>query len=115
MNYILLVLGPLAGIWLGNWLSRAKEERQWRRDRCLEAYADVMRGCETVVTKATELYLEKFDPEVKRQALMEQITEFHRAQQRAALLVPAGIEKALLALVQHTENKITVPAGASSR
>ena len=55
---ILLVAGPLAAIWLSNWLIRAREVRQWRRDRCLEAYADVLRTNEAVVNKATALFLE---------------------------------------------------------
>jgi hypothetical protein len=108
---ILLVAGPLAGIWLGNWLTRAREVRQWRRDRCLEAYADVLRTNEAVVHKATTLFLEESDIVAKRQELIEQIAEFHRATQRALLLAPIEMEEAFRALINHTENGIAVKAG----
>src|SRR5271167_3153297 len=95
---ILLVAGPLAGIWLSSWLTRAREVRQWRRDRCLEAYADVLRTNEAVVNKATTLYLEESDIVAKRQDLIEQIAEFHRATQRASLLAPIEMNETFLAL-----------------
>jgi hypothetical protein len=82
LHDILLIAGPLAGIWLSNWLTRAREVRQWRRDRCLEAYADVLRTNEAVVHKATTLFLEESDIVAKRQDLIEQIAEFHRATQK---------------------------------
>jgi hypothetical protein len=109
---ILLVAGPLAGIWLSNWLTRAREVRQWRRDHCLEAYADVLRTTEAVVDKATRLYLEEADIVAKRQDLIEQIAEFHRATQRALLLAPVEMEEAFRALINCTENDIAVKAGA---
>jgi hypothetical protein len=39
---VITVAGTLAGTWLGFQLSKGKEERQWRRDRCLDAYAEVL-------------------------------------------------------------------------
>jgi hypothetical protein len=96
---ILLVVGPLAGIWLSNWLTRTREVRQWRRDRCLEAYADVLRTNEAVVDKATTLYLEESDIVAKRQALNEQIAEFHRVTQRALLLSPIEMEETFRDLI----------------
>jgi hypothetical protein len=115
VNGILLVAGPLAGILLSNWLTRAREVRQWRRDRCLEAYADVLRTNEAVVDKATTLYLEESDIVAKRQDLIEQIAEFHRATQRALLLEPIEMEEALRALINCTEKEIAVKAGACPR
>jgi hypothetical protein len=38
----------LAAVWLGNALSRGKDERHWRRDRSLEAFSDLMRASETI-------------------------------------------------------------------
>jgi hypothetical protein len=108
---ILLVTGPLAGIWLGNRLTRNREVRQWRRDRCLEAYAEVLRTNEAVVHKATTLFLEESDIVAKRQDLIEQIAEFHRATQRAMLLAPIEMEEAFRALINHTEKGIAVKAG----
>ena len=114
---ILLVAGPLAGIWLSSWLTRAREVRQWRRDRCLEAYADVLRTNEAVVNKATTLYFEKSKIHIfaKRQDLIEQIAEFHRATQRALLLAPIEMEEALRSLINCTEKEIAVKAGACPR
>src|SRR5208282_2490402 len=109
---ILLVAGPLAGVWLSNWLTQAREVRQWRRDRCLEAYAEVLRTNEAVVDKATRLYLEESDIVAKRQDLIEQIAEFHRATQKALLLAPIEMEEAFRALINCTEREIAVRAGA---
>jgi hypothetical protein len=39
---LITVAGTLGGTWLGIQLSKGKEERQWRRDRCLDAYAEVL-------------------------------------------------------------------------
>jgi len=109
---ILLVAGPLAGIWLSNWLTQAREVRQWRRDRCLEAYADVLRTNEAVVNKATTLYLADSEIIAKRQDLIEQVAESHRATQRASLLSPIEMEETFLALINCTEKELAVKAGA---
>jgi hypothetical protein len=111
LHDILLIAGPLAGIWLSNWLTRAREVRQWRRDRCLEAYADVLRTNEAVVHKATTLFLEESDIVAKRQDLIEQIAEFHRATQKALPLARIEIEEAFRALINHAEKEIAVKAG----
>jgi hypothetical protein len=112
---ILLVAAPLVGVWLSNWLTRAREVRQWRRDRCLEAYADVLRTNAAVVDKATSLYLEEKDVVAKRQDLMEQVAEFDRATQRALLLAPPEMEGAFRALIILVDKEIAVQAGACSK
>lgn len=109
---IMLGCGPLFGIWLGSWLTRGNQERQWRRDRCLEAYTDVMRACEIVHTEATRLYLEfSDDPTIQLQVLSEKTSELHRAIQRAALLVANEMVPTLHALSAHTD-RVAARAGA---
>jgi hypothetical protein len=71
---VLLVAGPLAGIWLGSRLTRSAAERQWRRYRCLEAYTDVVRGCQLLLMKASQLYI---TPEVHAQFLHENLALYH--------------------------------------
>ena len=39
---LITVAGALGGTWLGVRLSKGREERQWRPDRCLDAYAEVL-------------------------------------------------------------------------
>ena len=56
MNQILLVLitavvtgaVSISGIWLGSRLTRQNESQKWRRDRCLEAYSELVRVVELV-------------------------------------------------------------------
>jgi hypothetical protein len=111
---IIPVLSTLAGIWLGSILTRSKEDRQWRRDRCLEAYTDVMRGCEVITNEATKLYLELCDPTTQLELLFEKALELHRATQRIMLLAPQMMPT-LTALVVHCEKQIVTRAGASPK
>jgi len=119
MHDLLLVLGTLVstlvGVWFTQWLTRDREKRQWRRDRCLEAYADVLQGCHDVINAASQLYLEESDEFGKRQIVIEKLAELHRAENRTMLLAPPKFEQPLLALVQHIEKKIAVQAGKSPR
>lgn len=53
----------LFGTWLGSRLTRAKDEQQWLRDRRLEAYADVLQGCQAVHNEASRLFLNSIPEE----------------------------------------------------
>jgi hypothetical protein len=111
----MLVCGPLCGIWLGNFLARAKEERQWRRDRSLEAYADVMRISDSVVTEAHRVYLELAEDRTKQlETLSEKTAELHHAAHRAALLSPIEIAATIHALVAHID-QVATGAGSSPK
>ena len=111
----MLVCGPLFGTWLGNYLARAKEERQWRRDRSLEAYTDVMRASDIVITEAGRLYLEIVDDRTTQlQTLSEKTSELHHVAHRAALLAPIEIAASIHALVAHIDHVVT-RAGASPK
>jgi hypothetical protein len=109
---IISVLGTLSGIWLGSTLTRSKEDRQWRRDRCLEAYTDVMEFCETVTNAAHKLYLNLSDNHTKQlEVLTEEVDKFHRATQKAALLCPTEMRATIQALVVHVDKEIATKAG----
>jgi hypothetical protein len=115
LQTVMLVCGPLLGIWLGNLLARSKEERQWRRDRSLEAYADVMRISDSVVTEAHRLYLELAeDRTAQLQQLSEKTSELHHAAYRAALLAPIEIAATIHALVAHID-QVATSAGSSPK
>jgi hypothetical protein len=119
MRDVLLVISTListlAGVWLTQWLTRDREKRQWRRDRCLDAYVDLLQGSHDVINAANQLYLEESDEFGKRQIVIEKLAELHRAQNRVMLLAPTKFEQPLLALVQHIETKVAVQAGKSPR
>jgi hypothetical protein len=51
---LITVAGTLGGAWLGIQLSKRKEERQWRRDRCLDAYAEILTLSAQVVERCEE-------------------------------------------------------------
>lgn len=53
LHDILLAGGTIGGALAGGWLTRASSNRQWRRDRCLEAYADVLRTSGVVTMPPT--------------------------------------------------------------
>lgn len=115
LQTIMLVCGPLLGIWLGNVLARSKEERQWRRDRSLDAYADVMRISDFVVTEAHRLYLELADDRTTQlETLSEKTSELHHTAYRAALLAPIEIAATIHALVAHID-KVATRAGSSPK
>lgn len=113
---IIPVFSTLSGIWLGSRLSRSKENRQWRWDRRLEAYIDVIRGCEIITSEASKLYLGLCDDlTIQLEILSEKVLKFHRAVQRVMLLAPAEMKATLNALVVHSESKIVTRAGASPK
>ena len=111
----MLVCGPLFGIWLGNFLARSREERQWRRDRSLDAYADVMRISDAVVTEAHRLYIELAeDRTTQLETLSEKTSELHHVAYRAALLAPIEIAPTIHALVAHID-QVATSAGSSPK
>src|SRR5438046_1233047 len=111
IQIVITVLSTLSGIWLGSRLTGSKEDRQWRRDRCLEAYTDVLRACEIVTNEATKLYLELCDQTTQLRILSEKTLELHRATQRIMLLAPEMMPTRT-ALVVHCETKIATRAAA---
>jgi len=111
INTIMLVSGPLAGVWLNSYLTRSKDERQWRRDRGLEVYTDILQASDTVMLEANRAYLEVPESTQEQLEVLSQKTaEFHHVVHRAALLASNEMT-ALNALVVHVD-KMAARAGA---
>lgn len=58
---LISVAAALFGIWLGTRLSRSKDARQWRRDRCLEAYTDVLRTCSIMLDQGMSDWIKRVE------------------------------------------------------
>lgn len=121
MNFlpvVLTVVGTLLAVWLGSRLTRSNEARNWRRDRCLEAYTDVLRVCEELVGKAVDLYLLDIDsPDrvAEMRLLTAKMEEMYRLSDRAALLGSYEIQAHLEALCRHCGTKIAAGARAKPK
>lgn len=113
---ICLVIGPLGGIFLGSWLTRAKDERQWRRDRCLEAYVDVLRACNIVIIESGKLWLyhDLAEPEVQRIIVHEKLMDLDNAAHRSALLCPESMRISCKE-VSECFGRIVMTAGATPK
>jgi|SRR5208337_4831090 len=80
--------------------NEAAEERNWRRDRSLEAYTDVLRACNSL-TEADALYGAECNTEehVKQcRIVLEKTAEMYRMADRAYLLSPKEMHQSLNAL-----------------
>jgi hypothetical protein len=80
----------------------ANDAGKWRRDRCLEAYTDVLRACDVVFSEAAAAYgIKCATPGHLKQAeiVIEMVAEMYRAAGRAYLLGPQEIHQPLNELV----------------
>src|ERR1700737_4426158 len=88
---IITVGGVLMGTWLGSRLMRGKEERQWRRDRCLEIYTNFILACEIVANQADQVVVQRKHETNQDtsdvELLYEKIKDMSRAADRALLLI----------------------------
>jgi hypothetical protein len=95
----LTVAGALGRTWLGVRLSKGREERQWRRDRCLDAYAEVLTLSTQVLEKCEDpTRRTKRDPE-KEKLLWAKNAELQVAYQKAVLLAPTAVQEHIADLV----------------
>jgi hypothetical protein len=116
LTTVLTLLGSLAGVWLGTRLARDNEARNWRRDRCLEAYTDVLRACDEVRFLAEAVRVIDLDDAARpaqSNLVLEKVAEMYRAADRAALLGPNEIQKHLGALVLYCGKQIGARGVAS--
>lgn len=97
---LISVAGTLGVTWLGFQLSKGKEERQWRRDRCLSAYAEVL-------TLASQLREQCEDPTgrtasdpQKAKLLWSKNMELALASKKSAMLAPAAVQERIIELVK---------------
>ena len=100
----LAIFGTLFGVWLGSFLARGNEDRQWRRDRCLEAYTDLLRACDIVadeVSEARETKRGSLKHATQNGLIANKVGEMYRLSDRVALLGSDGIQEPLSALTLH--------------
>jgi hypothetical protein len=95
---LISVAGTLGGTWLGFQLSNGKEERRWRRDRCLAAYVEVL-------TLAAQLRDQCEDPTgriagdpEKAKLLWAKNAELALASKKSALLAPSAVQERIIDL-----------------
>ena len=104
---IITVGGVLMGAWLGSRLMRGKEERQWRRDRCLEIYTDFILACEIVANQADQVVVQRKHETNQDtsdiELLYEKIKDMSRAADKALLLIPREMDS-IQELVTHCSN-----------
>lgn len=104
------VAGTLSGVWLGSHLTRGNEDRKWRRDRCLEAYSELLRVVETVHFEADAAYYgaECGTQEHAKQLgiVLEKVDEMYRTEQRVRLVAPDEVNACLEALAHHVGTEI---------
>lgn len=86
---LIAVGGTLGGTWLGRVLERSNETRKWRRERCLEAYTEVLSSCDRVIFEANKAYtiecgslahVEQYD------IVVEKVSEMYRMVDKIILL-----------------------------
>jgi hypothetical protein len=53
---LITALVTLSSVWFGSYLARGNEDRKRRRDRCLEAYSEVLRAVASVQFEADAIY-----------------------------------------------------------
>jgi hypothetical protein len=108
----------LLGVWLGSWLTRNNEARNWRRDRCLEAYADVLRVCDEIANQALVLYAtDNGTPEhhERNSLLVNKTAEMYRLSDRATLIGSEEIQEHLRELCLYCGNKVAAGAPADPK
>jgi hypothetical protein len=106
---MLSVAGTLSGVWLGSHLTRGNEDRKWRRDRCLEAYSELLRVVETVHFEADAAYGAECGTQehVKQYGIvLEKVAEMYRTEQRVRMVAPDEVNARLETLVKHVGTEI---------
>lgn len=107
---LITVAGTLGGTWLGTQLSKGREERQWRRDRCLTAYAEVLtlahQVCDSCEDPSGSVVR---DPE-KQKLLWAKYAELALASQKSALIAPSAVQERIVELVKMSQQMVTASA-----
>jgi hypothetical protein len=107
---IAVALVGLVGVWVGRLMERSNEATKWRRDRCLEAYADVVATCHVVFIEANKTWV-MGDPTTQQaiaqhELLISKVTEMDRAGDKASLIGSPEINEAIRRLTDHYREKI---------
>ena len=95
---LIAVGGTLGGTWLGRMLERSNESRKWRRERCLEAYTEILNSCDRVIFEANKAYWIECGSlaHVKQSdVVIEKVSEMYRTADKAILLGSQVVNKQL--------------------
>jgi hypothetical protein len=107
---IAVALVGLVGVWVGRLMERSNEAMKWRRDRCLEAYADVVATCHVVFIEANKTWVMD-DPTTPKaiaqhDILISKVTEMDRAGDKASLIGSPEMNATIRRLTDHYREKI---------
>jgi hypothetical protein len=103
---LITVAGTLGGTWLGIQLSKGKEERQWRRDRCIDVYAEVLTLSSQVLDRCEDPGdAIKRDTE-KEDLLWAKYAELKLASRKSALLAPSAVQERIDELVKWSQRLV---------
>jgi hypothetical protein len=107
---ILGVTGTLSGVWLGNRLTRRNEDRKWRRDRCLEAYSELVRVVELLLHECDLTYVGQkcgTEEHTKQADLAyRKMAEMNRIALGMQLVAPRAVKEKMWELTAHVGNEI---------
>jgi len=103
MNQLLLVLitalvtsvVSISGIWFGSRLTRVAEDRKWRRDRVVEAYAEFLSAVDVAIAVAGNAYGARYGSDEHAEQcrlVLEKVAEMHRLSGRIILLSSDAVE-----------------------
>jgi hypothetical protein len=95
---LIAVGDTLGGTWLGRMLERSNETRKWRRERCLEAYTEVLSSCDMVVFEANKAYgieCGSLEHNNQHDVVLEKVSEMYRTVDKAILLGAQEVNKQL--------------------
>jgi Kef-type K+ transport system membrane component KefB len=101
---LMAIVGALLGTGFGSRLTRANEDRKWRRDHALEAYSEFMRLISTITMEAGNCYRIECGTEEHAKhgvMLVEKLTELYRTNDRVVLLASYELQRLLNALTKH--------------
>ena len=93
---LIAVGGTLVGTWLGRMLKRSNETRKWRRERCLEAYTEILTSCNIVAFESEIAYgIECGSSEHNKQTkvVLEKVSEMYRKVDKVILLGSQEVHK----------------------
>jgi hypothetical protein len=93
---LIAVGGTLGGTWLGRMLERSNETRKWRRERCLEAYTQVMNSCDIVAFEANKVYgieCGSLAHNKQSEVVLEKLSEMYRTVDKTILLGSQEVHK----------------------
>jgi hypothetical protein len=103
------IVSSISGIWLGSRLTRANDDRKWRRESALEAYSDVLKASETVHFVAIAAYIADCNSEKYAKHVLlirDAVAELHGVVDRALLLSPKEMYDDLRSLVSYCTGEL---------